>query len=60
MLDSFGPERLTFGSDWRVCLVATAYREQFSLVAEQSEGLSNAERDAILGRTPMRACSLDL
>jgi L-fuconolactonase len=59
VLDAFGPERLMFGSDWPVCLVATTYRDWFNLVVEQIDKLSNAERDAILGGTAIRAYSLE-
>jgi L-fuconolactonase len=60
VLNAFGPERLMFGSDWPVCLVATTYQNWFNLVAEEIKRLSDGERDAILGGTAMRAYSLDL
>jgi L-fuconolactonase len=58
VLQAFGPERLIFGSDWPVCLVATTYRGWFNLVFEQIASLSDAERDAILGGTAIRAYRL--
>jgi L-fuconolactonase len=60
VLDAFGPERLIFGSDWPVCLVATTYRGWFDLVSDRIASLSDAERDAILGGTAIRAYRLDL
>lgn len=58
VVQAFGPQRLMFGSDWPVCLVATTYREWFNLVFERIASFSEAERDAILGGTAVRAYRL--
>ncbi|MFL6354868.1 MAG: amidohydrolase family protein [Bryobacteraceae bacterium] len=58
VLQAFGPQRLMFGSDWPVCLVAVTYRGWFNLVSEQIAALSDAERDAILGGTAIRVYRL--
>jgi L-fuconolactonase len=54
VLQAFGPERLMFGSDWPVCLVAAPYRTWFNLVSSRVESLGRDERDAILGGTAGR------
>ena len=59
VLDAFGPERLMFGSDWPVCLVATGYGRWASLVAEYAARLGSAERDRILGGTAAEAYGLE-
>ena len=59
VLNSFGPERLMFGSDWPVCLVATTYRGWFKLVSKQIAVLGETERNAIIGGTAIRAYGLD-
>lgn len=51
VLDAFGPDRLMFGSDWPVCLVATDYARWHGFVVECLASLSPNERDAILGGT---------
>ncbi|HLP01551.1 MAG TPA: amidohydrolase family protein [Opitutaceae bacterium] len=51
VLEAFGPQRLMFGSDWPVCLVATEYARWAEFVAECVAPLSPAERAAILGET---------
>lgn len=51
VLEAFGPERLMFGSDWPVCLLASGYRQWFTVVTEYIDALSNDEREAILGET---------
>jgi L-fuconolactonase len=49
VLDAFGPDRLMWGSDWPVCLLAGSYREVFELVDSYAAQLTNAERTAIFG-----------
>ena len=59
-LDAFTPERLMFGSDWPVCLVASGYSHWIDTVQEFAAGLSDAEQQAIFGQTAARAYQLDL
>lgn len=54
VLENFGADRLMFGSDWPVCLLATSYADWFRLVASCVTGLSAGERDAILGGNASR------
>jgi len=58
VLDAFGPERLMFGSDWPVCLLATSYSGWLTTVHELIGSLSEAERAAILGGTAARVYGL--
>lgn len=58
VLSAFGPHRLMFGSDWPVCLVATNYANWFRLVSAKIAGLSDHERDRILGETAIEAYGL--
>ncbi|WP_269503104.1 amidohydrolase family protein [Burkholderia sp. IMCC1007] len=54
-LDAFGPQRLMFGSDWPVCLLAASYDEVASLVERWAAArLSTAERGALWGGTAAR------
>ena len=46
---AFGPERLMFGSDWPVSLLAGTYEESFGLVSDYLEQFPTAVRDQILG-----------
>jgi L-fuconolactonase len=48
-LEVFGPERLIFGSDWPVCLLAASYGEVVSAARELTAQLSDAERAAVFG-----------
>lgn len=54
-LECFGPQRLMFGSDWPVCLLAAPYDEVASLVGQWAETrLSASERRAVWGGTAAR------
>ncbi len=54
----FGPQRLMFGSDWPVCLLAAGYDEVVQLVEEVIGSLTPAERDNIWGDTAGRVYGL--
>jgi L-fuconolactonase len=58
VLELFGPERLMFGSDWPVCLLAAPYAEVASIVDEWAAKLSASERDALWGETARRVYRL--
>jgi L-fuconolactonase len=54
-LEAFGPERLIYGSDWPVCLVANAeHHDVLHALETHLEGLSDSERTAILGGNAKR------
>ena len=53
VLEAFGPDRVMFGSDWPVCLVAANYQQVKQLVANAIAGLSQSERDRIMGANAM-------
>ena len=44
-----GPERLMFGSDWPVCLLASPYPRVVATARELTAGLSASERAAVFG-----------
>ena len=58
VLEVFGPERLLFGSDWPVCLVAGSYRRVLDAAIALFAGLGEAQRDEIFGGTARRAYRL--
>jgi len=53
-LQTFGPSRLMFGSDWPVCQVAAEYAEVVGIVENCLSQLSAAEQEAIWGKTAAR------
>jgi L-fuconolactonase len=48
-LETFGPRRLLFGSDWPVCLLAASYGDVVAAAQDLTAGLSAAERAAVFG-----------
>ena len=54
VLEAFGANRLMFGSDWPVCLVAAEYSNWHRFVASCVTGLTPEERHLILGGTATR------
>lgn len=54
VLEAFSPERLMFGSDWPVCLLAGEYTEVVGIVSDFFSPLSTAEQDQIWGGTARR------
>ena len=49
VFEAFGTERLMYGSDWPVCLLAASYEEQFSNVLTYLDRFSEDDRNSILG-----------
>lgn len=58
VLDAFGPDRLMFGSDWPVCLLAASYSEWLSAARELVSELSPDEQASIFAGTARRVYSL--
>ncbi|WP_433510774.1 amidohydrolase family protein [Nonomuraea sp. CA-143628] len=58
VLAAFGPERVMFGSDWPVCLLAADYERVVSAAEELCAGLSAGERADVFGGTARRAYRL--
>ncbi|GEP93792.1 amidohydrolase family protein [Chitinophaga cymbidii] len=48
-LEAFGPDRLMFGSDWPVCLVAADYPQMKKIVTDFIGTLTPAEQARIMG-----------
>ncbi|KAA2242039.1 amidohydrolase family protein [Chitinophaga agrisoli] len=49
VLEAFGPQRLMYGSDWPVCLLAGEYAQVKGLVTDYISRLSAAEQAAVMG-----------
>ncbi|MBS1486312.1 MAG: amidohydrolase family protein [Bacteroidetes bacterium] len=54
VFNSFGIDRIMYGSDWPVCLVAASYEKQFSILQQYIQNFSQAERNKILGGNAIR------
>lgn len=58
VLEAFGARRLMFGSDWPVCLLASAYPKWVMLMEEALKPLSIAEQERIWAGTAIEAYRL--
>jgi L-fuconolactonase len=58
LLESFGPDRVMFGSDWPVCLLAASYDVVVDAAEQLTAGLSAHERAAVFGANAVRAYGL--
>jgi L-fuconolactonase len=54
VFEAFGAERLMFGSDWPVCLVAASYRQVKQLIEDYVKGFSEGDKGKIFGGTAAR------
>jgi L-fuconolactonase len=58
VLQAFGAEKIMYGSDWPVCLVAGNYSKVKLLTTEFIAKLSKNEQDAIMGQNAMNFYNL--
>jgi L-fuconolactonase len=49
VVEQFGFDRVMFGSDWPVCLLAGTYSQAFEAVNENLRGINESQRDRIFG-----------
>jgi L-fuconolactonase len=58
VLDAFGPDRVMFGSDWPVCLLAASYADVVQAAEDLTASLTAAEREAVFSTTARRTYKL--
>jgi L-fuconolactonase len=54
VFEAFGPERIMFGSDWPVCLLAGSYSRVVQLIADYTKDFSSTDKDKIFGLNAAR------
>lgn len=59
VFEAFGPDRIMYGSDWPVCLLAGDYEDQFSVVQKYISRLSESEKQKVLGENAKRFYNLE-
>ncbi|MCU0471056.1 MAG: amidohydrolase family protein, partial [Arcicella sp.] len=50
VFECFGTDRIMYGSDWPVCLVAAQYEEQMGIVDSYFDKLSSTEKAKVFGQ----------
>ena len=58
VFNAFGTDRILFGSDWPVCLVAGNYKEVKDIVTNFISKFSKAEQNAIMGENAIKFYNL--
>jgi L-fuconolactonase len=58
-VETFGPDRLIFGSDWPVCLVAASYEDVVAAVRFTLAGLGDEDWARLFGETAIAVYRLD-
>lgn len=59
VLEAFGTDRVMYGSDWPVCLLAATYQEQLTIVKDHIITLSKTEQAKIMGGNAIDFYNLD-
>ena len=54
VFEAFSLDRLLFGSDWPVCLLAASYRQVKQLIADYVKGFSRSDQQSIFGGNAAR------
>lgn len=54
VFEAFGPDRLMFGSDWPVCLVAARYAQVKQIIDDYLHNFTSAEKKNIFGGNAIR------
>ncbi len=60
VFDAFGTERLIFGSDWPVCLLAANYERVYNIINHYLEQFSAEEQEKIWGLNAKNFYNLDI
>jgi L-fuconolactonase len=59
VFDAFGPDRLMFGSDWPVCLLAATYRQVKQLIEDYMGDFSPVDKKKVFGGNAARFYNLE-
>ena len=54
VFDAFGTDRIMFGSDWPVCLLAGSYSQMMQLIADYTKSFSPSDKEKIFGLNAAR------
>ena len=54
VFEAFGPDRIMFGSDWPVCMLAGNYSQVVQLIADYTKNFSPSDKEKIFGLNAAR------
>ena len=58
VVNAFGTNRILFGSDWPVCLVAASYEKMLAIMNDYFASFSQEEREHFFGLNAIRFYNL--
>ena len=58
VIEAFGTNRIMYGSDWPVCLVAASYEEMLGIVEEYFSSFSETEQELFFGKNAIQFYNL--
>lgn len=58
VVEAFGMDRILFGTDWPVCLVAASYEQTFHIVQDYFSAFSEEEQQKVFGQNAVRFYNL--
>ena len=58
VVESFGIDRVMYGSDWPVCLVSATYKQVYDIVKEYFSGYSSSEQAKVFGESAIKFYNL--
>ena len=58
VVESFGTNRIMFGSDWPVCLVAASYNQMLEIVTEYFSSFTENEKEQFFGSNAVQFYNL--
>ena len=58
VIEAFGPNRIMYGSDWPVCLVAASYEQMLGIVEEYFSSFSETEQELFFGKNAIQFYNL--
>ena len=59
-IEAFGWDRVMYGSDWPVCLLAASYRQVWQAIHEVLGNISNEQRNKVFGANAVRFYGLKI
>jgi L-fuconolactonase len=54
VVEAFGIDRIMYGSDWPVCLVAATYEQMKSIVDDRFSSFSKDEQEKFFGKNAIK------
>ena len=58
IFEAFGTDRILYGSDWPVCLLAAQYEQQLNLVQDYVNGFSEQDQAKVMGINALKFYNL--